>query len=94
MQSRELTKKIDESQVDLHAIRMSVDTRTKSLLETVTDTREYLHEETDLTIQGMAQMMKTVIDTTRQGPKAKIVEVEAGAEHGIGTDRRIEATEV
>jgi hypothetical protein len=48
---QELTTKIDETQVDLWAIKTSVDTRTKSLLETTTDTREHLHKELGLIIQ-------------------------------------------
>jgi 2-hydroxy-3-keto-5-methylthiopentenyl-1-phosphate phosphatase len=42
---KELTEKIDETQVDLQAIRSSVDMRTKSLLETITDTQEHIHKE-------------------------------------------------
>jgi hypothetical protein len=42
---RVLTEKIDETQVDLQAMRTFVDTRTKSGLETVTDPREHLHEK-------------------------------------------------
>jgi hypothetical protein len=37
---KELAAEIDETQ----AIRTSVHTPTKSLLETITDTREYLHK--------------------------------------------------
>jgi hypothetical protein len=77
---KELTKKIDETQVDLWAIKTSVDTRTKSLLETTTYTKEYLHEELDLIIQVETQMMRTLVDTTWQGLRAKIAEVEAQAE--------------
>jgi hypothetical protein len=58
--------------VDLQAIRTSVDTRTKNLLETVTVTREYLHEDLGLMIQVETQMAKTLIDTTRRGLEAKI----------------------
>jgi hypothetical protein len=42
--------------VDLQAIRTSVDMRIKSLLETITDTREHLREKLGLMIQGKAQM--------------------------------------
>jgi RNase adaptor protein for sRNA GlmZ degradation len=52
---KQMVEKINESQVDLQAIRTSVDTREKSLFETITDTREHLHEELGLTIQGEAQ---------------------------------------
>jgi hypothetical protein len=44
---------------------MSVDMQTKSLLETITDTREHLHEQLGLTIQGEAQVTKTLIDIMR-----------------------------
>jgi hypothetical protein len=53
---KELTEKTDEKQVDLQDIRTSVDTRTKNLLETITDTRDHLHEELGLIIQDEAQM--------------------------------------
>jgi hypothetical protein len=51
---KELTEKTGETQVDLQTIRMSVDTQAKSLLETITDTREHLHKELGLIIQGEA----------------------------------------
>jgi hypothetical protein len=47
--------------VDLQTIRTFVDTRTKSLLETITDTREYLHEDLGVMIQVETQMTKTLI---------------------------------
>jgi hypothetical protein len=86
---KELTEKIDGTQVDLQAIRTSVDTRTKSLLEIITDKREHLHEELSLMVQGEAQMTKTLKDTTWRGLMAKVAEVEARAkckrETGTGT---------
>jgi fumarate hydratase class II len=84
---KELTGKIDETHEDLQAIKTSVDKRTKSLLETIKDTREHLHKELGLMIQGEAQMTKTLIDTTRRGLEAKRAEVEARAQRskGIGT---------
>jgi hypothetical protein len=42
----------------LTAHRTSVDTRTKNLLETITDTREHFHEKLGLMIQSEAQMTK------------------------------------
>jgi hypothetical protein len=39
----ELTKKTDETQVNLYAVNMSLDTQTKSCLNTITDIREHLH---------------------------------------------------
>jgi hypothetical protein len=75
--------------VDLQAIKTSVNMRTKSLLETTTDTKECLHEELGLVIQVKTQMMRTLVDTTWQGLKAKLAEVEAQAERwscqGTGT---------
>jgi ElaB/YqjD/DUF883 family membrane-anchored ribosome-binding protein len=53
---KELTKVVNETQVDLEVTRTSVDTRTKSLLETITDTRKHLHEELGLMIEGETQM--------------------------------------
>jgi RNase adaptor protein for sRNA GlmZ degradation len=58
---KELAEKIDETQVDLQAIRTSVDMRTRSLLETITDTREHLHEE----LQVETQIMKALTEATR-----------------------------
>jgi hypothetical protein len=66
---------------------MSVNKRTKSILETITNTREHVHEEFGLMIQGEAQMTKSLIDTTRRGVEANTTEVEARAERvrGAGT---------
>jgi hypothetical protein len=71
--------------VDLQPIWTSVNTQTKNLLETITDTREHFHEELDLMIQGKAQMMKTLTDTMWQGLETKRAEVKVWAEHGRGT---------
>jgi hypothetical protein len=79
---KELTEKIDETQVGLQAIRTSVDTRTKSIPETITDTREHLHQELSLMIQVKTQMTKTIIDARQRALEAKIAEVEARAESG------------
>jgi hypothetical protein len=82
-----LTEKIDETQVDLQAIRTSINMQTKSLLEIITGIRENLPEELGLMIKGEAQMTKTLKDTMRRGLTAKIAEVEAQAkcERGTGT---------
>jgi hypothetical protein len=61
---KELTEKIDETQVCLQAMRTSIDMQTKSLLGAITYTREHLYGELGLMIQGKAQMTKTLIDTT------------------------------
>jgi hypothetical protein len=45
MSTKELTDKpTDGTQMDLEAIRLSVDKRAKSLLETITYTKKHLHE--------------------------------------------------
>jgi hypothetical protein len=49
---KELVEKIDETQVDLQAIRTSVDTQTKSLLKTITDIRQRLYEKLGLMTQA------------------------------------------
>lgn len=68
-------------------MRTFVDMQTKSLLETVTYTREHLYGELGLMIQGKAQMIKTLIDTTWQELKAEIAEVmaQASCRGGAGT---------
>jgi hypothetical protein len=60
--AKELTEKTDETKVDLEAIRMSVDKRTKSLLETVTHTKKNFHEE----FRVETQTMKALIEATRR----------------------------
>jgi hypothetical protein len=47
----------------------------KNFHETIANTRKDLNGGLDLMIQGEAQMMKTLIDNTRQGFEAKITEV-------------------
>jgi hypothetical protein len=51
---KELTEKIDKTQVDLWTIRLSINTQTKCLLETITDARECLNKELGFIIQGEA----------------------------------------
>jgi hypothetical protein len=60
---------------------------TKSLVDTITDTRGHLHEELGFMIQVEAQTMKTLTDTIQQGLKAKIAEVEALAMCGLSENR-------
>jgi ElaB/YqjD/DUF883 family membrane-anchored ribosome-binding protein len=76
---KEMTEKTDETQVDVQAARTYVYTRTKSLLERITDARENPHEVLGFMIQGEAQITKILIDTTRGGLEAKIAEVEVRA---------------
>jgi hypothetical protein len=80
---KELVEKIDETQVDLQPMR----TLSICKLETVTYTREHLYGQLGLIIQGKAQMIKTLVDTTWQELKAKIAEVvaQANCRRGAGT---------
>jgi hypothetical protein len=55
----ELTEKNDETG-DLQVIRMSINMWTKSLLETITDTREHLHEKLHIE----TQTTKALIEAT------------------------------
>jgi DNA-binding transcriptional regulator GbsR (MarR family) len=45
---KELTEKIDETQADLQEVKTSFNTQTKDLTETITDTREHLHNQINL----------------------------------------------
>jgi hypothetical protein len=60
----ELNEKIHETQVDVHAVKMSPDMHLKSLLETVADTRKDLHEELGFMIQVETQKTKALVDAT------------------------------
>jgi hypothetical protein len=57
-----MTKKIKETRVDLEAIRTSVYIRKKSLLKTIINSREHLHEE----LQVETHTTKALIETTRR----------------------------
>jgi predicted nucleic acid-binding Zn-ribbon protein len=57
---KELSEKIDETQVDLQAIKTSIDMQTRTLPETITNTREHLHEE----LQVETQIMKALTKAT------------------------------
>jgi hypothetical protein len=52
----------------------------KDFYNAMANTRNDLHDKLNLMIQGEAQMMKTLIDTTQQGREAKTAEVKARAE--------------
>jgi hypothetical protein len=51
--------------------------QTKSLLETITDTRVHLHKELSIMTEVETHVTRTLVDTTQRGLKAKIAEVEA-----------------
>jgi hypothetical protein len=78
---KEVTKKSDETQVNLQTIRMSIDTWTQSLLETFTDTRDQLHKE----LQVETQTMKALTEATRHEFQAQLKEVYIWAKHGRAT---------
>jgi peptidoglycan hydrolase CwlO-like protein len=61
---KELTEKIDETHVDLRAVKMSLGTRMKSLQETLADTKNDLHKE--------ARTMKAKISINQERMEAKI----------------------
>jgi hypothetical protein len=87
---KELTEKIDETQVNLLAVKTSLDTRTKSLQETLADTKIDLHEEAwtmKAEIRINQERMEAKIEATRCKFQTQLKEVEAGAERerGIGT---------
>jgi uncharacterized protein YydD (DUF2326 family) len=58
---KELTENIDEMQVDLQAVKMSLYTWTKNLQESIVDMRNNLHEELGLMLQVKAQTMKALV---------------------------------
>jgi hypothetical protein len=62
---KELNEKVDEMQVDLQAIKASLDMRTKNFQESLVDTRKDLHEELSLMFQVEVQTMKALIEATR-----------------------------
>jgi hypothetical protein len=89
-------KKIDETQVDLQAVKTTDGTWTGSLKDDITDakkdfheaianTRNNLQDELGLMIQGKTQMTKILTDTTQRRLTAKVAEVEARIERGKGT---------
>jgi chromosome segregation ATPase len=82
---KELNKKIDEMQVDLHAVKTSLDTWTKSLQETLADTRKDLHGELSFMFQVEAQALKTLIEATQCEFQMQLKEVKAQVRHGRGT---------
>jgi NurA-like 5'-3' nuclease len=72
--------------VDLQAVQTSIDVWTENLKDVITDIKKNLHEaiantrndlqaELGLMIQGEAQMIKTLLDNTRQRLEAKLAEV-------------------
>jgi hypothetical protein len=69
----------EPTQVDLQAMRMSIDTRTKSLLKTMMDTREHIQEELGFMIQVETQITRTLIYTMQRGLEANIAEVKTRA---------------
>jgi hypothetical protein len=58
---KELNGKIDETQVDLQAVKTSLDTLTKSLQETLADQRKDSHEGLSLIFKVEAQSTKALL---------------------------------
>jgi hypothetical protein len=81
---KELTEKIVEIQ-DLQATRTFVNTPTKRLVETVTDTREHFHDDLGLMIHDETQITKILIVTTWREFEDKIAEDLTRAERRKGT---------
>jgi 5-bromo-4-chloroindolyl phosphate hydrolysis protein len=50
-----VNQKTDETQMDLHPVKTSLDTRIKSIQETLADTRNDLHDELGLMLQVEAR---------------------------------------
>jgi hypothetical protein len=69
---RELTEKIHETQVDLQAVKKSLDTRTKSLQETLADTKIFQEE---------ARKMKAVHRSNKKGWKPSLRPPDASSRH-------------
>jgi predicted phage tail protein len=79
---KELTEKNDEKQVDLQTVKMSLDMRTKFLVESLVDMRKGLHEQLGLMFQVEAQTTKALIEANRPKFHSQLEEVEARAERG------------
>lgn len=80
-----MQEKIDETQLDLQEVKTSLDMRTKSLQESLVDTRKDLHEELGLMFQVEAKTTKTLTGTTRREFQSQLQKVEVRAEGGRGT---------
>lgn len=69
---KELTEKIGERQVDLEAVKTSIDTRAKNLQETLADAVIDLHEQPGLMLLVEAQTMKAEIRNNQEKIETKI----------------------
>jgi tRNA U34 5-carboxymethylaminomethyl modifying GTPase MnmE/TrmE len=79
---KELNKKIEETQVDLAAVKVSLDTQMRSLLETIADMRKDLHEELDFMTYVETQTTKALVEATLCEFHTQLKEAEARAEYG------------
>jgi hypothetical protein len=79
---KELTEKIDKTQVNLQTVKTSLDTWTKFLVESIADTRKGLHVELGLMFQVEAQTTKALIEANQRELQSQLEEVEARAERG------------
>jgi hypothetical protein len=82
--SKELTMKIDETQVELQAVKTSFDTQMKSLADMRNDFHKVL-QTTKADIRINQERMEAKIEATGHEFQKQLKEVEAGAKHGRGT---------
>jgi hypothetical protein len=82
---KELNEKVDETQLDLQAVKTSLDTWRKNHQESLADTRKDLHEELGLMFQVEVKTVKALLETTQQKFQSQLDKVEARAEWGRGT---------
>jgi hypothetical protein len=79
---KEMIDGIENTQGDLETVKTSLDTRTKLLVESISDTRKGLHEELGLMFQVEAQTTKALIEANRREFQAQLEEIEARAGRG------------
>jgi RNase adaptor protein for sRNA GlmZ degradation len=61
---KELNEKTQETQVNVHAVKMSPDMRMKGFLETIADTKKNLHEEFGFMNQLETKKTKVLVEAT------------------------------
>jgi DNA anti-recombination protein RmuC len=63
---KEMIEGIENTQGDLETVKTSLDTRTKFLVESISDTRKGLHEELSLMFQVEGQTTKALTEANRR----------------------------
>jgi hypothetical protein len=79
---KEMIEGTENTQVDSETVKTSLDTRTKFLVESISDIRKGVHEELSLMFQVEAQTTKALIDANRREFQSQLEEIEAKAERG------------